>query len=42
MICTTRSRVSFFLNRFRYSGCIDYNCGGVTYPSNSWLMFVDH
>ncbi len=29
MICTTRSRVSFFLNRFRELGFIDYNGGGM-------------
>jgi CRP/FNR family cyclic AMP-dependent transcriptional regulator len=29
MIGTTRSRVSFFLNRFRSLGYIDYNCGGM-------------
>jgi len=27
MIGTTRSRVSFFMNRFRKLGFIDYNCG---------------
>jgi CRP-like cAMP-binding protein len=29
MIGTTRSRVSFFLNRFRDLGYIDYNCTGM-------------
>ena len=29
MIGTTRSRVSFFLNRFRDLGFIDYNSGGM-------------
>lgn len=29
MIGTTRSRVSFFLNRFRELGYINYNCGGM-------------
>ena len=29
MIGTTRSRVSFFLNRFRSLGYIDYNSGGM-------------
>jgi CRP-like cAMP-binding protein len=29
MIGTTRSRVSFFLNRFRDLGYVDYNCGGM-------------
>lgn len=29
MIGTTRSRVSFFLNRFRDRGYIDYNCSGM-------------
>ena len=27
MIGTTRSRVSFFMNKFRQLGFIDYNCG---------------
>jgi CRP-like cAMP-binding protein len=29
MIGTTRSRVSFFMNRFRDLGYIDYNSGGM-------------
>jgi hypothetical protein len=29
MIGTTRSRVSFFLNRFRDMGYIDYDCAGM-------------
>jgi CRP-like cAMP-binding protein len=29
MIGTTRSRVSFFMNRFRDQGFIDYNGGGL-------------
>jgi CRP-like cAMP-binding protein len=29
MIGTTRSRVSFFMNRFREMGFIDYNSGGM-------------
>ena len=32
MIGTTRSRVSFFLNRFRDLGFIDYNGGGMHVP----------
>jgi CRP-like cAMP-binding protein len=34
MIGTTRSRVSFFLNRFRDLGYIDYNCGGMVINSS--------
>jgi CRP-like cAMP-binding protein len=34
MIGTTRSRVSFFLNRFRELGYIDYNCGGMVINSS--------
>lgn len=33
MIGTTRSRVSFFLNRFRSLGYIDYNSGGMVIKS---------
>ncbi|HUV69332.1 MAG TPA: Crp/Fnr family transcriptional regulator [Terracidiphilus sp.] len=34
MIGTTRSRVSFFLNRFRSLGYIDYNCDGMLINSS--------
>lgn len=34
MIGTTRSRVSFFLNRFRSFGYIDYNCDGMLINSS--------
>lgn len=34
MIGTTRSRVSFFLNRFRELGFIDYNSGGMSVNSS--------
>ncbi len=34
MIGTTRSRVSFFLNRFRDLGYIDYNCDGMCISSS--------
>jgi CRP-like cAMP-binding protein len=34
MIGTTRSRVSFFLNRFRDLGYIDYNCSGMAINSS--------
>lgn len=34
MIGTTRSRVSFFLNRFRSLGYIDYNCDGMLIKSS--------
>ena len=33
MIGTTRSRVSFFMNRFREHGFIDYDDGGLTVHS---------
>jgi hypothetical protein len=29
MVGTTRSRVNFFMNKFRKLGFIDYNSGGV-------------
>jgi CRP-like cAMP-binding protein len=38
MIGTTRSRVSFFLNRFRDLGYIDYDCAGMRI--NSTLVNV--
>lgn len=41
MIGTTRSRVSFFLNRFRDLGYIDYNCGGM-HINNSLVNVVLH
>jgi CRP-like cAMP-binding protein len=34
MIGTTRSRVSFFLNRFRDLGYIDYDCSGMRINSS--------
>jgi CRP-like cAMP-binding protein len=34
MIGTTRSRVSFFLNRFRDLGYIDYNSAGMLIQSS--------
>ncbi len=34
MVGTTRSRVSFFLNRFRELGYIDYNAGGMNVNSS--------
>jgi CRP-like cAMP-binding protein len=34
MIGTTRSRVSFFMNRFRKLGFIDYNGGGMRVHSS--------
>jgi len=34
MIGTTRSRVSFFLNRFRNLGYVDYNCTGMRINSS--------
>ncbi len=41
MIGTTRSRVSFFMNRFREMGFIDYNAGGMLVHS-SLLSVVLH
>jgi CRP-like cAMP-binding protein len=41
MIGTTRSRVSFFMNRFRKLGFIDYNSGGLQVHS-SLLNIVLH
>ena len=41
MIGTTRSRVSFFLNRFRDLGYIDYNSGGMLIK-NSLVNIVLH
>ena len=41
MIGTTRSRVSFFLNKFRKLGLIDYNGGGIE-VHNSLLNVVLH
>jgi CRP/FNR family transcriptional regulator, cyclic AMP receptor protein len=35
MIGTTRSRVSFFMNKFRRLGFIDYN-GGIEVHSSLW------
>jgi CRP-like cAMP-binding protein len=34
MIGTTRSRVSFFMNRFRRLGFLDYNGGGMRVHSS--------
>jgi CRP/FNR family cyclic AMP-dependent transcriptional regulator len=41
MIGTTRSRVSFFMNKFRKLGFIDYNGGGL-YVHSSLLNIVLH
>jgi len=40
MICTTRSRVSFFMNKFRKLGFIDYN--GDLQVHNSLLNVILH
>jgi CRP/FNR family cyclic AMP-dependent transcriptional regulator len=40
MVGTTRSRVSFFMNRFRKLGFIDYN--GVLQVRSSLLNIVLH
>src|ERR1700726_47103 len=42
MIGTTRSRVSFFLNRFRKSGFIDYDGGSGLQVHSSLLNIVLH
>ena len=34
MVGTTRSRVSFFMNRFRKLGFVDYNSGGLQVHSS--------
>jgi CRP/FNR family cyclic AMP-dependent transcriptional regulator len=41
MIGTTRSRVSFFLNRFREMGFIEVNSGGI-HVHSSLVSFVLH
>jgi CRP-like cAMP-binding protein len=41
MIGTTRSRVSFFMNKFRRSGFIDYNGGGM-HVHSSLLNVILH
>jgi CRP-like cAMP-binding protein len=42
MIGTTRSRVSFFMNKFRKLGFIDYNGGGDLEVHSSLLNMVLH
>jgi CRP-like cAMP-binding protein len=42
MVGTTRSRVSFFMNRFRKLGFIDYQSGDVLQVHNSLLNMVLH
>jgi len=42
MIGTTRSRVSFFMNRFRKLGFIDYHVGGSLQVHSSLLNIVLH
>src|ERR1035438_4154355 len=42
MICTTRSRVSFFMNRFRKLGFIDYHAGDELQVHSSLLNIVLH
>jgi CRP-like cAMP-binding protein len=41
MVGTTRSRVSFFMNRFRKLGFVDYNSGGLQ-VHNSLINVVLH
>jgi CRP/FNR family transcriptional regulator, cyclic AMP receptor protein len=40
MVGTTRSRVSFFMNKFKKLGFIDYNCRGRGLTINSALLSV--
>jgi CRP/FNR family cyclic AMP-dependent transcriptional regulator len=40
MVGTTRGRVSFFMNRFRKSGFIDYRAGNAMQVNNSLLSVV--
>ena len=40
MIGTTRSRVSFFMNKFRQQGFIDYSCGNGAIEVHSSLLNV--
>jgi CRP-like cAMP-binding protein len=42
MIGTTRSRVSFFMNRFRKLGLIDYHGGDALQVHSSLLNIVLH
>jgi CRP-like cAMP-binding protein len=42
MVGTTRSRVSFFMNRFRKLGFIDYHAGDVLQVHSSLLNVVLH
>jgi CRP-like cAMP-binding protein len=42
MIGTTRSRVSFFMNRFRKLGFIDYHAGDALQVHSSLLNIVLH
>jgi CRP/FNR family cyclic AMP-dependent transcriptional regulator len=42
MIGTTRSRVSFFMNRFRKLGFIDYHAGNDLQVHSSLLNIVLH
>ncbi len=42
MIGTTRSRVSFFMNRFRKLGFIDYHAGNELQVHSSLLNIVLH
>jgi CRP/FNR family cyclic AMP-dependent transcriptional regulator len=42
MVGTTRSRVSFFMNRFRKLGFIDYHAGGALQVHSSLLNIVLH
>jgi len=42
MVGTTRSRVSFFMNRFRKLGFIDYHAGDALQVHSSLLNIVLH
>ena len=42
MVGTTRSRVNFFMNKFRKMGFIDYDRGGKMQVHSSLLNVVPH
>jgi CRP/FNR family cyclic AMP-dependent transcriptional regulator len=42
MVGTTRSRVNFFMNKFRKMGFIDYDRGGKMQVHSSLLNLVPH
>jgi CRP/FNR family cyclic AMP-dependent transcriptional regulator len=42
MVCTTRSRLSFFMNKFRKMGFIEYRGSGDLQVHSSLLNIVLH